>query len=151
MAADAWELRTARLEGAYEQVDRRLGAVEGRLATLEHKMDTGFAQVRAEIGALRDALHVEISGLRNALHAEISGLRDALHAEISGIQDASHAEISGLRDVLHAEISGFQDASHAEISGLRDVLHAEMRRQFYWLLGVMLSGFLAIGLKIASH
>ena len=125
MAADAWELRTARLEGAYEQIDRRLGAVEGRLATLEHKMDTGFAQVRAEIGVLRDALHAEIG---------------ALHVEISGVRDAPHAETGGLRDVLHAEIGG-----------LRDVLHAEMRRQFYWLLGVMLSGFLAIGLKIASH
>jgi hypothetical protein len=35
MAADAWELRTARLEGAYEQIDKRLGAVEGWLSTLE--------------------------------------------------------------------------------------------------------------------
>ena len=96
MAADAWELRTARLEGAYEQVDKRLGAVEGRLATLEQKMDTGFAQVRAEI-----------SGVRNVLHAEINNLHD--------------------------------------------VLHTEMRTQFYWLLGVMLSGFLAIGLKLAGH
>ena len=107
MAADAWELRTARLEDAYEQVDRRLGALEGRLATLEQKMDTGFAQIRVEI---------------------------------SGARDASHAEINGLRDVLHAEISG-----------VRDALHADMRKQFYWLLGVMLSGFLAIGLKLAGH
>jgi tetrahydromethanopterin S-methyltransferase subunit G len=64
VAADAWELRTARLEGAYEQVDRRLGAVEGRLgavevrlSTLEHKMDTGFAEIRAEIGGLRGEMH----------------------------------------------------------------------------------------------
>jgi hypothetical protein len=84
MAADDWELRTARLEGAYEQVDRRLGAVESRLATLEHKMDTGFARVRAEI------------------------------------------------------------------NGFRDTLHADMRRQFYWLLGVMVSGFLVL-LRLADY
>lgn len=76
MAADAWELRTARLEGAYEQVDRRLGAIEGRLSTLEHKMDTGFAQIRAEMTGLRNELH-------NELHSEIAGLR----AELLGRMD----------------------------------------------------------------
>jgi hypothetical protein len=65
MAADAWELRTARLEGAYEQIDKRLGAVEGRLSTLEHKMDTGFAQVRAEIRASRSELRSELLGVRD--------------------------------------------------------------------------------------
>src|SRR5579859_476437 len=113
MGADAWELRTARLEGAYEQVDRRLGAVEGRLATLEHKMDTGFAQVRAEI----------------------DGLRDALHAEIGGVRDTSHSDIISVRGALEAAIAG---------------VRVDMRRQFYWLLGVMLSGFLVL-LKLASH
>lgn len=125
MAADAWELRTARLEGAYEQVDRRLGAVEGRLATLEHKMDTGFAQVRAEI-----------NGLRDTLHAEISDIRDTLRAEISGVRDTSHFDITSVRGALEAAIAG---------------VRVDMRRQFYWLLGVMLSGFLAIGLKLAGH
>jgi hypothetical protein len=125
MAADAWELRTARLEGAYEQVDRRLGAVEGRLATLEHKMDTGFAQVRAEI-----------NGLRDTLHAEISDIRDTLRAEISGVRDTSHFDITSVRGTLEAAIVG---------------VRVDMRRQFYWLLGVMLSGFLAIGLKLAGH
>ena len=125
MAADAWELRTARLEGAYEQVDRRLGAVEGRLATLEHKMDTGFAQVRAAI-----------NGLRDTLHAEISDVRDTLRTEISGVRDTSHSDITSVRGALEAAIAG---------------VRVDMRRQFYWLLGVMLSGFLAIGLKLASH
>ena len=125
MAADAWELRTARLEGAYEQVDRRLGAVEGRLATLGHKMDTGFAQVRAEI-----------NGLRDTLHAEISDIRDTLRAEISVVRDTSHFDITCVRSALEAAIVG---------------VRVDMCRQFYWLLGVMLSGFLAIGLKLAGH
>jgi hypothetical protein len=135
MAADAWELRTARLEGAYEQVDRRLGAVEGRLATLEHKMDTGFAQVRAEISGLSDMLHTQISGLRDRLHAEISDVRDTLRTEISGVRDTSHSDITSVRGALEAAIAG---------------VRVDMRRQFYWLLGVMLSGFLVL-LKLARH
>ena len=81
MAADAWELRTARLDGAREQVDRRLGAletrlgfVENRITVLDQRMNAGFAQVRAE-----------------------------------------------------------------------------MRSQFFWLLGVMFSGFLALGLNLITH
>ena len=74
MPADAWELRTARLEGAYEQIDRRLGAVEGRLATLEQKMDTGFAHLRAEIRATHSELGGQIVGLRT----EIVGLRSEM-------------------------------------------------------------------------
>lgn len=56
MAADAWEVRTARLEGAYEQIDKRLGALEVRLGSIENRitamdqqMDAGFAQVRSEM------------------------------------------------------------------------------------------------------
>lgn len=56
MAADAWEVRTARLEGAYEQIDRRLGAletrlgsVENRITALDQRMDAGFTQVRSEM------------------------------------------------------------------------------------------------------
>lgn len=49
MAADALDVRIAHLEGAYEQIDRRLGAVEGRMASMEHKVDIGFAQLRQEL------------------------------------------------------------------------------------------------------
>jgi hypothetical protein len=50
MAADTLDVRIAHLEGAYEQIDKRLGSVEGRIASLEHKVDAGFAQLRAELG-----------------------------------------------------------------------------------------------------
>jgi hypothetical protein len=125
MAADAWELRTARLEGAYEQIDRRLGAVEGRLSTLEHKMDTGFAQVRAEIAGLHGETHSDITGFRSDLRSEITGFRNDLRSEITG---------------LRTELVGRMD---------RQLSRAD--RQFYWLFGTMLSGFLAIGLKLTGH
>ncbi|MDR7500192.1 MAG: hypothetical protein QN169_10745, partial [Armatimonadota bacterium] len=38
-----------RLEGAYEQLDRRLGALEGRMAALEAAVAEGFAHLRAVI------------------------------------------------------------------------------------------------------
>ena len=38
MGADAWEVRTARLEGAYKQIDKRLGALETRLGSFENRI-----------------------------------------------------------------------------------------------------------------
>ncbi len=49
MAADALAVRIAHLEGAYEQIDKRLGSIEGRMASLERKVDDGFTQLRGEI------------------------------------------------------------------------------------------------------
>ena len=69
-----------------------------------------------------------------------------MHAEISGIRDTLRAEISGVRDTSHSDITSVQGALEAAIVGVR----VDMRRQFYWLLGVMLSGFLVL-LKLASH
>ncbi|MDR7505656.1 MAG: hypothetical protein QN129_12235 [Armatimonadota bacterium] len=46
---DALDARIARLEGAYEQLDRRLGALEGRMAALEAAVAEGFARLRTVI------------------------------------------------------------------------------------------------------
>ncbi len=81
MAADAWEVRTARLEGAYEQIDRRLGALETRLGSVENRI--------------------------TALDQRMDGLNQRMDAGFTQVR-------------------------------------SEMRFQFYWLLGVMLSGFSVI-------
>ena len=46
---DAFAVRMARLEGAYEQIDQRLGSVEARMASLERKVDEGFARLRQDL------------------------------------------------------------------------------------------------------
>ncbi len=49
MAADALAVRIAHLEGAYEQIDKRLASLDARMASLERKVDDGFAQLCSEI------------------------------------------------------------------------------------------------------
>src|SRR5215472_15172863 len=93
MAAESWELRTARLEGAYEQVDRRLGAVESRLSTLEQKMDVGFAQVHAEI-------HDEVGSLRSEMHGQFA----QVHGEM---QRQFYWFLGAVGGMLAVMISGF--------------------------------------------
>jgi hypothetical protein len=53
MSADALEVRIARLEGAFDHVDKRLG-------TVERKLDVGFAELRAEIRGVETGLRFGI-------------------------------------------------------------------------------------------
>lgn len=46
MAAEALDIRMARLEGAYEQIDRRLASIEADIRELR-------GEIRGEIGGLR--------------------------------------------------------------------------------------------------
>ena len=56
MAADALAVRIAHLAGAYEQIDKRLGSVEGRMASLERKVDDGFVELRGEVRSVDQKL-----------------------------------------------------------------------------------------------
>ena len=67
MAIDALDIRMARLEGAFAQINERLGSLENRLVS-------------------------EISGLRSETHSEIGSLRSEMRSEIAGLR-ADHAEL----------------------------------------------------------
>lgn len=64
MAAEALDIRMARLEGAYQQINERLGAIEQRLTS----EISGF---RSEVTALRNELKSDFGSVRS----EISDLR----------------------------------------------------------------------------
>jgi hypothetical protein len=49
MAADALEVRIAHLEGAYEQIDRRLGAIEGDVRELRNSIASLRSGLRARM------------------------------------------------------------------------------------------------------
>jgi len=49
MAADVLAVRMAHLEGAYEQVDKRLGAIETRLTSLETQVDRRVGSLEATV------------------------------------------------------------------------------------------------------
>ena len=78
--ADGLEVRIAHLEGAYEQLDRRLASVETRLGAVE-----------GEIRALRRELEDRFDGLRR----ELQDRMDSHLHWILGIQIASWLSIIG--------------------------------------------------------
>ena len=46
MAVDTFAVR---IGGAYEQIDKRLGLLEGRMASLQRKVDGSFAPLRHDL------------------------------------------------------------------------------------------------------
>ena len=59
MSFQPLEPRVSRLEGAYEQVDRRLEGIDRRLETLDRKVD----DFRTEVGRRFDALSWRMTSL----------------------------------------------------------------------------------------
>jgi hypothetical protein len=56
MALNPIEVRLAHLEGAYEQINHRLGAIEGRLGSIDSRMESRFASVDVRLERLEDKL-----------------------------------------------------------------------------------------------
>ena len=84
------EERISRLEGAYEQVDRRLGDLTQAVAGL-----------RAEIAALRQAM----SEQGNALRAEMTEQNNALRTEMSEQNSALRTEMTGEQRNFRSEMN----------------------------------------------
>jgi len=83
---DTLEVRIAHLEGAYEQIDKRLAAVESAVTQLRHEISQQYSQLRGEISQQYGQLHGEISQQYAQLHGEISQLRQEMRAEISQLR-----------------------------------------------------------------
>lgn len=70
MAVNPVEVRLAKLEGSYEQIDRRLGSIEDRLGRLETKVDTVAAEFRGEILELRR----DVGAVNGRVHTVLYGI-----------------------------------------------------------------------------
>ena len=62
MVTEALEIRMARLEGAYEQINERLAGVERELSAFRAEFK---AELKAEIGGVRSEIRSEIAALRS--------------------------------------------------------------------------------------
>ena len=68
MASDAFEVRMARLEGSFEQINERLGAIEHGLGAMEHRFSAEIASLRAQMAGM--ATRSEVAELRRQMNAQ---------------------------------------------------------------------------------
>ena len=87
------EERVSRLEGAYEQVDKRLDDLKQEITTL-----------RGDVGSLRDEMRREIGSLRN----DIGSLRDEMRSNNESLRNEMRSDNDSLRsdnDSLRSEMN----------------------------------------------
>jgi len=70
MAAEPTEIRMARLEGAYEQINERLGTLEQRLVEEIRSVRGDVGSVRGEIAALRSDMNSSQDELRRQMASQ---------------------------------------------------------------------------------
>lgn len=64
MATDALEVRMARLEGSYEQLDKRLGDLAADVHALRGEFRQELSQLRGEVASLRAEFREDMVRLR---------------------------------------------------------------------------------------
>lgn len=64
MSAQPFEPRVARLEGAYEQVDRRLEGLERRFDSLDRKLDENVESLRRDLGGQIEVVRDSVASLQ---------------------------------------------------------------------------------------
>lgn len=88
MAAEPTEIRMAKLEGAYEQINVRLGALEqhlvGEIASVRAEVRSGISSVRDEIGSGIGSVRGEIATLRSDMHSSQEELRRQMTGQMAG-------------------------------------------------------------------
>ena len=67
MATGPLEVRLARLEGSYEQIDKRLGSIEEQLGRVEVKIDTVAGRLDGKIDALSGRVYALLYGVAVAI------------------------------------------------------------------------------------
>jgi molecular chaperone GrpE (heat shock protein) len=109
---------------------------EQRLASLEKKIDDGFAEMRTEFRAVRG----ELNDVRTEIHAEFKAVRGETQEEFKAVRAEVHDDFKASRD----EVSDEFKAARAEQSALV--------RMLIQIIGgtcaALASGFLAL---VVSH
>ena len=71
---DTLDVRIAHLEGAYEQIDKRLGTLEAtvrsEIASLRAELRSELGTMRGEMGTLRGEMRDELGTLRNEMREQ---------------------------------------------------------------------------------
>ena len=78
LSAQPWDIKLTRLEGSYEQIDKRLGDLNARMATLEERFD-------GRIDGLERRFDGRIDGLEQRFDSRMNGLEDRLDTRFGGL------------------------------------------------------------------
>ena len=103
------EERLSRLEGAYEQVDQRLG-------DLTRAVESGRSEMHEQNAALRQEMHEQNAALRQEMHEqnaallqEMSGMRSDLLLEMGrqnqALREAIDRQGADLRDYINSRVN----------------------------------------------
>ena len=103
------EERLSRLEGAYEQVDQRLGDLTRAVESVRTEMHEQNAALRQEMHEQNAALRQEMHEQNAALLQEMSGMRSDLLLEMGrqnqALREAIDRQGADLRDYINSRVN----------------------------------------------
>ena len=90
------EVRMARLEGSFEQINLRLTSLETQVSDVRSDIRSLRADVDSKFGSLRAYMDGKFDGLR----ADMDSKFDATDRKIDGLRASTESKIDGLRNFI---------------------------------------------------
>ena len=115
---DVEQERLSRLEGTYEQVDRRLDDTNSRLGGVQRAIDGLRAEMNSrfeEVNSRFEAMNQAIDGLRSETNRAIDGLR----AEMNSRFEETNSRFDGLRSEMNSRFEETNSRFEGDESGHR--------------------------------
>lgn len=130
MAREAW-------------TDQRLDDLNERIASIERRMEVGFAEIRAEFKSVREAMD---AGFKEAREAMDTGLKETREALDVGLKEGREAMDAGLKEGRTTMNTGLKEAQAESVSIRQDMANqfAAQNRMIVQLAGGMF-GTMVIG------
>ena len=120
------EERLSRLEGAYEQVDQRLGDLSEAVNSLRHTVDEYHRETNQRFDALREHVDSEIGSLRAEMYQGFGSLREEMERRDGALRE----EMERRDGVLREEMNEGNARLREEIGRQNGVLREDMSGRF---------------------
>ena len=117
------EERLSRLEGAYEQVDQRLGDLSEAVNSLRHTVDEYHRETNQRFDALREHVDSEIGSLRAEMYQGFGSLREEMNEGDRALREELHQGFGSLREEMNEGNAALREEMHQGLGSLREEMN----------------------------
>jgi hypothetical protein len=97
----AMEERVSRLEGTYEQVDRRLGRIGDEIGGLRSDMNSRIEGLRSDVNSRIEDMNIRIEGM----DGRVEGLRTEMNGRMTGMDNRMNGMETRLNVIMACAVA----------------------------------------------
>lgn len=120
--------------------------VEERLASLETRMD-GIADLKALVTDLGRDIRLQATELRGDMRLQATELREEMRLQATELREEMRLQFTQTREDMNRQFDEARDDTNRRFEKTDrrlDILDQRGERQFLWLVGIQITGLIAV-------